>query len=52
MQDSWEVTSMLELTVPGIDHRTTTDGDTRTVGMLHPDGSWARASTAGFLDSL
>ncbi|MEV8547949.1 protein-L-isoaspartate(D-aspartate) O-methyltransferase [Streptomyces sp. NPDC051572] len=49
--DSWEVMSMLELTVPGIDHRSVTDGDTRTVWMLHPDGSWARASAAGFLDA-
>ncbi|WP_329235868.1 protein-L-isoaspartate(D-aspartate) O-methyltransferase [Streptomyces canus] len=49
--DSWEVMSMLALTVPGIDHRTTTAGDTRTVWMLHPDGSWARASADGFLNS-
>ncbi|MFJ8142732.1 protein-L-isoaspartate(D-aspartate) O-methyltransferase [Streptomyces sp. NPDC096013] len=49
--DSWEVMSMLALTTPGIDHRTTTAGDTRTVWMLHPDGSWARASAASFLDS-
>ncbi|WP_409469712.1 protein-L-isoaspartate(D-aspartate) O-methyltransferase [Streptomyces sp. HC307] len=49
--DSWEVMSMLELLVPGIDHRSTVDGDERTVWMLHPDGSWARATAAGFLDS-
>ncbi|GCB49245.1 protein-L-isoaspartate(D-aspartate) O-methyltransferase [Streptomyces sp. NL15-2K] len=49
--DSWEVMSMLELLVPGIDHRMAVDGDERTVWMLHPDGSWARATAAGFLDS-
>ncbi|MET7685628.1 methyltransferase domain-containing protein [Streptomyces sp. NPDC005423] len=49
--DSWEVMSMLGLIAPGIDHRTTTAGDTRTVWMLHPDGSWARATATGFLDS-
>ncbi|WP_405933658.1 protein-L-isoaspartate(D-aspartate) O-methyltransferase [Streptomyces sp. NBC_00827] len=49
--DSWEVLSMLELIVPGIDHRTEVDGDERTVWMLHPDGSWARATSTGFLDS-
>ncbi|MFF1640644.1 protein-L-isoaspartate(D-aspartate) O-methyltransferase [Streptomyces sp. NPDC058246] len=49
--DSWEVMSALELTIPGISHRTSTDGDTRTVWLLHPDGSWARASATGFLDS-
>ncbi|MFK0154628.1 protein-L-isoaspartate(D-aspartate) O-methyltransferase [Streptomyces sp. NPDC090493] len=49
--DSWEVMSMLELLAPGIDHRVTQDGDERTVWMLHPDGSWARAAAAGFLDS-
>jgi protein-L-isoaspartate O-methyltransferase len=49
--DTWDVMSMLELLAPGIDHRTATDGDERTVWMLHPDGSWARATAAGFLDS-
>ncbi|MER7838448.1 methyltransferase domain-containing protein [Streptomyces sp. NPDC096040] len=49
--DSWEVMSMLELLAPGIDHRVTQQGDERTVWMLHGDGSWARATTAGFLDS-
>ncbi|MCX5182630.1 protein-L-isoaspartate(D-aspartate) O-methyltransferase [Streptomyces sp. NBC_00268] len=49
--DSWEVMSMLELKVPGIDHRIVQNGDERTVWMLHADGSWARAYAAGFLDS-
>jgi protein-L-isoaspartate O-methyltransferase len=49
--DSWEVMSMLELLLPGIDYRIALDGDKRTVWMLHPDGSWARATADGFLDS-
>jgi protein-L-isoaspartate O-methyltransferase len=49
--DSWEVMSMLALIAPGIDHRTTTAGNRRTVWMLHSDGSWARATATGFLDS-
>lgn len=36
----------LELLLPGIDYRTALDGDKRTVWMLHPDGSWARATAA------
>lgn len=49
--DSWEVMSILELLLPGIDFRTALDGDKRTVWMLHPDGSWARATADGFLNS-
>lgn len=48
--DSWDVMSMLELTVPGIEHRQDEQGGRRTVWMLHPDGSWARATATGFLD--
>ncbi|MEU0228195.1 protein-L-isoaspartate(D-aspartate) O-methyltransferase [Streptomyces sp. NPDC006284] len=47
--DAWDVMSMLELQVPGIEYRKQEDGDTRTVWLLHPDGSWARATTAGHL---
>ncbi|MET7896983.1 hypothetical protein [Streptomyces mirabilis] len=49
--DSLEVMSMLELLLPGIDFRTALDGDKRTVWMLHPDGSWTRATADGFLNS-
>ncbi|MFJ5035545.1 methyltransferase domain-containing protein [Streptomyces sp. NPDC088560] len=45
ISQAWEVLSMLSLTIPGIEHRTGTDEDGRTVWMLHPDGSWARAHT-------
>ncbi|MGW4490861.1 methyltransferase domain-containing protein [Streptomyces sp. NPDC004376] len=50
--DTWDVRSTLELLVPGIDHRQRVAGDgTRTVYMLHADGSWARATAAGRRDS-
>ncbi|ULR48396.1 protein-L-isoaspartate O-methyltransferase family protein [Streptomyces deccanensis] len=49
--DAWDVMSMLALNLPGIDYRHTQDGETRTVWLLHPDGSWARATASGFLDS-
>ncbi|MGW1163590.1 methyltransferase domain-containing protein [Streptomyces sp. NPDC002519] len=50
--DTWDVRSTLELEVPGIDHRQHTAHDgTRTIYMLHADGSWARATAAGRTDS-
>ncbi|WDO11349.1 methyltransferase domain-containing protein (plasmid) [Streptomyces murinus] len=46
--DTWDLRSTLELEVPGIDHRQHTGHDgTRTIYMLHADGSWARATAAG-----
>ncbi|MFD7284112.1 hypothetical protein ACFV80_45880 [Streptomyces sp. NPDC059862] len=50
-QDSWGVMSMLALEVPGLDYRYREDGDARTVWLLHPDGSWARATATEFLGS-
>lgn len=49
--DAWDVMSMMELYAPGIEYRQAWDGDTRTVWLLHPDGSWARARATGFLSS-
>ncbi|MEU2222206.1 protein-L-isoaspartate(D-aspartate) O-methyltransferase [Streptomyces sp. NPDC018347] len=49
--DAWDVMSMLELHCPGVEFRQEQKGDTRTVWLFHPDGSWARATAAGFLDS-
>lgn len=49
--DAWDVMSMLELKFPGIEYRKKEEGGTRMVWLLHPNGSWARASTSGFLDS-
>ncbi|MFI1530792.1 methyltransferase domain-containing protein [Streptomyces griseus] len=43
--DTWDVRSTLELLVPGIDHRQHHGPDgSRTLYMLHADGSWARAT--------
>lgn len=42
---------MLELQLPGLIYRQEQDGESRTVWVLHPDGSWARATAGGFLDS-
>ncbi|GAA2463156.1 protein-L-isoaspartate(D-aspartate) O-methyltransferase [Streptomyces macrosporus] len=43
--EAWEVWSMLELTEPGIEHHFEAGpGRRRTAWMLHPDGSWARAT--------
>ncbi|WP_101256332.1 methyltransferase domain-containing protein [Streptomyces barkulensis] len=45
IQEAWEVWSMLELTEPGIEHHfEEKPGRHRTAWMLHPDGSWARAT--------
>jgi protein-L-isoaspartate O-methyltransferase len=50
--DTWDVRSTLELLAPGIDHRQhTSDDGTRTVYMLHADGSWARATATGRRES-
>jgi hypothetical protein len=50
--DTWDVRSTLELLAPGIDHRQhTADDGTRTIYMLHADGSWARATATGRRDS-
>ncbi|MFF5655175.1 methyltransferase domain-containing protein [[Kitasatospora] papulosa] len=46
VQQAWEVWSMLSLAAPGIEHRTGTGDDgSRMTWMLHPDGSWAHATT-------
>ncbi|MER6312249.1 methyltransferase domain-containing protein [Streptomyces sp. NPDC001581] len=48
VNSTWDVRSTLELTVPGIEHRMESGADgTRTAYMLHPDGSWARATAPG-----
>ncbi|MFI6056486.1 protein-L-isoaspartate(D-aspartate) O-methyltransferase [Streptomyces violascens] len=48
--DSWAVWSMLDLELPGIEHHSQkSDGGGRTITMVHPDGSWARAEADGRL---
>ncbi|WP_203886621.1 methyltransferase domain-containing protein [Planotetraspora kaengkrachanensis] len=45
---TWDVRSMLEITVPGIEHHYSEEPGSRTALMVHEDGSWARAvSTHG-----
>lgn len=43
--EAWELGSALGVTVPGVQHHYEQSGDgQRTAWMLHPDGSWARAT--------
>jgi protein-L-isoaspartate O-methyltransferase len=46
--DAWDVSTMLTLAVPGVEHdyRPGPDGQ-HTALMAHPDGSWARATAIG-----
>jgi hypothetical protein len=45
VNEAWELYSMLGITAPGIQHHYEEDKDgTRTAWMIHPDGSWARAT--------
>jgi protein-L-isoaspartate O-methyltransferase len=41
---AWELCSMLGVTLPGIEHHYEESGGQRTAWLLHPDGSWARAT--------
>ncbi|MEZ0095728.1 methyltransferase domain-containing protein [Streptacidiphilus sp. EB129] len=48
VREAWEVWSMFSLTVPGVEHRYRAGADgTRSARMVHPDGSWARATSHG-----
>lgn len=42
--EAWELRSMLEITTPGVELGYETHDRTRTAYLVHPDGSWARAS--------
>lgn len=42
--NAWEVRSMLEIRTPGVELAHGTNGRTNTAYLVHPDGSWARAS--------
>lgn len=44
LENAWELRSMLEVTAPGVELGFGTRGKTRTAYLVHPDGSWARAS--------
>lgn len=46
--NAWELYSMLGVTIPGVEHHyAETEGGGRTLWLLHPDGSWARATATG-----
>ncbi|MHB9860076.1 methyltransferase domain-containing protein [Streptomyces sp. YIM S03343] len=42
--NAWELRSMLEVTTPSVELGYETSGRRRTAYLVHPDGSWARAS--------
>ncbi|MEU8736080.1 hypothetical protein [Streptomyces halstedii] len=42
--EAWELRSMLEVTAPGVELGYETHDRARTAFLVHPDGSWARAS--------
>ena len=45
---AWDLYSAMGVTVPGIQHHYQEDDEgRRTAWMLHPDGSWARATATG-----
>ncbi|WP_424643233.1 methyltransferase domain-containing protein [Embleya sp. AB8] len=46
--EAWEIRSMLELDVPGVQLGFRREGDTRTAVLVHTDGSWARATADRF----
>lgn len=48
VNEAWELYSTIGVTLPGVRHHyeQSLDG-TRTAWMLHPDGSWARATAKG-----
>ncbi|MFE5873043.1 50S ribosomal protein L11 methyltransferase [Streptomyces roseifaciens] len=41
--EAWDLSSMLDVTAPGIEHRYEEHQDRRVALMAHPDGSWVRA---------
>jgi protein-L-isoaspartate O-methyltransferase len=48
LNDAWELESVLSVVAPGIEHAYQESHDgRRTAWMVHPDGSWARASAHG-----
>jgi protein-L-isoaspartate O-methyltransferase len=47
VMEAWELWSMVTLLAPGVEHYYSEGGDLRTAWMLHPDGSWVRASAVG-----
>ncbi|MFJ9950567.1 50S ribosomal protein L11 methyltransferase [Kitasatospora sp. NPDC091207] len=48
IRDSWEIWSMLTISVPGIEIDFDDSAGQRTALLVHPDGSWARAEAERF----
>lgn len=47
VRNNWDLYSAMGIIAPGIEHHyERAPGGTRTAWMIHPDGSWARASAA------
>lgn len=42
--EAWDLSSMLDITMPGVIHQYEQHAEQRTALMAHPDGSWARAT--------
>ncbi|MFH8789630.1 protein-L-isoaspartate O-methyltransferase [Streptomyces roseoverticillatus] len=42
--EAWDLASMLDIMVPGIEHEYSEDDEQRVAVMAHADGSWARAT--------
>ncbi|MHC5902646.1 methyltransferase domain-containing protein [Streptomyces sp. S6] len=47
VSEAWELRSMLEVTTPGVELAYRAEDLTRTAYLVHPDGSWARATAEG-----
>ncbi|MFI8906135.1 methyltransferase domain-containing protein [Streptomyces albidoflavus] len=44
VNEAWELRSMLEITTPGVEIGFESSDRMRTTTLIHPDGSWARAT--------
>ncbi|MFJ8301253.1 methyltransferase domain-containing protein [Streptomyces sp. NPDC094447] len=50
--DTYNIRSMLQLQIPGIEHRRQSRDGIHTVFMAHPDGSWVRAHAASYQEHV
>ncbi|WP_329565373.1 methyltransferase domain-containing protein [Kitasatospora sp. NBC_01266] len=48
VRSAWEIWSYLSISVPGIEYDFEDREDGRSLYMVHPDGSWARATATRF----
>ncbi|WP_369266192.1 methyltransferase domain-containing protein [Streptomyces harbinensis] len=47
VEQAWDLSSMVALTIPGVEHGYRVEHGRRIAVMAHPDGSWARATSTG-----